>query len=782
MIGLKSAIAMLRRKKTQSFLIGFIIMLTALLTYMGVSLINQTASFDEMYSRAKASESLLFLDSRANDVDDIKIWLEDYETVKSVSKFSSYDANVEFIKDNEKINSNLLITEFVESNNQDIIYVNENEKAIEPKENEIYIPYNFASNNELEIGDILKIHIDNKTYELTVAKLVVDPQFNNGFMSPFRSFVSSNFFEEKGISSTISLLGIKYKDFTSEKEKALQKDFDTYMINNIQPTFIRYSDIDAAYNMIGNIIASLLLLVSIFMFIIVVFIIRVTIRNQIVQQYKTIGVRKVIGYSKKQIIQMFLYMYIIIGIIASSIGALLGIPLRTEFKEILTRDMRVGVNIALDHYIPITILLISGLLFLFVFLAANKGNKIKPIQAIKYGMPENKLKRAKFSVNQFKKIPISIIIAIKQIFMSKKKSVISIVSIMLITFVTLTISNITGSMSNARHFSKYLIGMRTGDVAITDSTNRSIREVINKLEDIEKVESAVYNTKELSVSTLSKDGTENIPLLGTTLYGNVNENFMVLSEGRQPVNNKEIVISSQVMEKTGRTVGDYITIKKVDANKRYLITGIYESVIHAGLSYVTTEHEFPKELEHKNGFYWLYMNTENVIIEEVEEHIIDVLGDEVIVSEFDNESLQIISTIKALPLVTNTILIIFLIVCGIIILNWTLIDISKSTKVYGILKATGFSNNQIRTLLVVKSLTLTLSGVFAGYVLCLLTIDKIMTAMFAVTPYSTIKLPVVFIHNQGILIILLYCLIALIATLIPTKKIARISPKDLIAE
>ncbi|MBS4537365.1 FtsX-like permease family protein [Clostridium sp. D2Q-11] len=782
MIGLKSAIAMLRRKKMQSFLIGLIIMLTSLLIYIGLSLINQTAPFDEMYSRANASESLLYLDSSVSDVDDIKRWVEDYNTVKSVSEFSSYDVNVEYMKDDEKVNNTILLTEFIEDSKQDIVYIDENEIATEPNGNEIYIPNNFASNNEIEVGDTLKVNLDNNIYELIVAKLVVDPQFNNGFMSPFRCFVAEDFFEEKNISSNITLLGIKYKDFSTEKEKVFKKDFGTYMLNKVQPSFIKYSDINAAYNMIGNIIASALLLVSIFMFIIVIFIIRVTIRNQILQQYKTIGVRKVIGYSKKQIMQIFIYMYIIIGIIASSLGALLGVPVRNMLEEILTRDMKVRANTTLGQYFFITIGIILVLLLLFVFLTASKANKIKPIQAIKYGMPQNKVKRSKFSVSQLQKAPLSFVLAIKQILMDKRKTVVSIVSIMIIAFVSLTISNISGSMSNPRHFSKYLIGITAGEVSVTDSSNKSITEVINKLEGIESVESAVFNTKELSVSTLSKDGRENIPLLGATLYGDLDKNTIVLVEGRGPVNSNEIVISSLVSQKAGKTIGDYIVIKNTSKDKKYLITGIYESVMHSGLSYVTVEKNIPSDLDIENGFYWLYMSTENVIMEEIEANVVGVLGNEVAVSEYDSDSLQIINTVKTLPLVTNMILGIFLIVCGIIIFNWTLIDISKSTKVYGILKATGFSNKQMRILLIVKSLTLTVMGVFAGYILCLLTIDKVMTTMFAVTPYRSIKLPVSFIHSQGILIVLLYCVIALIATLIPTKKIASISPKDLITE
>lgn len=782
-IGLKSALAMLRRKKMQSFLIGLTIMLTTLLIYIGLALMNQKTPFDKMYQRANGSENLIFLDSSVNNVNDIKNWLENYETVESVIKFSAYDSNVEFIRDNEKVSNNLLVTEFIEDSKQDIIYINEKEKVTSPKEGEIYITYNFANTNALKIGDTLNVQVQGQTYELTIAKLVVDPQFNNGFFNPFRCFVASEFFEGIDVNPTISLLGIKYNDYTLEKEKNLKKDFDRYMLDAIQPTFIEFSKIDSAYNMIGNIIAAAFILVSVFMFIIVTFIIRVTIRNQILQQYKIIGVRKVVGYSNKQIREMFIFMYLIIGIVASSVGAFIGVPIRNIFEELLTTDLQVDINTAnFDYYFILTILIILSLLLLFVPLAANKANKIKPIQAIKYGMPQNKFKRAKFSVDRLQKAPLSIVLAIKQLLMDKKKSIMSIMSIMLITFVSLTISNITGSMSNARHFSKYLIGIKSGDITVTESTDLSIEEVINRLKNVGNVERVLYNTKELSVNTLSEDGTENIPLLGSIIYGDPDKNLIVLSEGRQPQTSNEVVISSLVAEKAGKSIGDYIIFKEGKGNDKYLITGIYESVMHSGFSYMMIKRHIPEDVIEKVGFYWLYMSTENVIIEEIEARIIDELGDEVTVGEFDSDTLQIASTIKTLPVVTNMILTIFLIVCGIIIFNWTFIDISRSTKVYGILKATGFSNRQLKILLIVKSLVLTLIGVLLGYSLCALTVDKTMAAMFAITPFSTIKLPVKFLHGPGIMIISLYGLMALIATLIPARKIGKISPINLISE
>lgn len=781
-IGLKSALAMLKRKKLQSFLIGLTIMLTALLIYIGLSLMNQDSPFDKMYSRAKASENLILLNPKVHDVDDIQKWLDDYEIVEGVGRNNVYQCNIDFMKNDKKTSNTIFLTEFVELGNQDIIYVNNNEKAISPKDNEIYIPYNFASNNQLQIGDTLKTYVNNHTYNLTVAKIIVDPHFNNEFMSPVRCYVAPDFFEKNNIIFNATLLVIKYKTYTPENEKVLKKEFDTYMLDNMQPLFIEYEVIESAYSMISNIIASALLLISIFMFIIVIFIIRATIRNQILQQYKTIGVRKVIGYSSRQIRAMFLYMYMIIGLIVSSIGAFLGLPIRIALEERLNSDLQVGVKTGLDWYIVITILIILGLLLIFVSLASNKANRIKPIQAIKYGMPENKLKRTNFRVDTFSKAPLSIVLAIKQILMDKRKTIVSIISIMIITFVSLTISTITGSMSDARHFAKSLMGLTQGDVSITYLAEEPLQKVINNLESIENVESVVYVNMNMSDNTLSKDGTENISVLGTIIYGNPKNDLIILGKGRQPINNNEIVISSPVVKKTGKTIGDYINIKQEDGNKKYLITGIYDSVTNSGSSYVAIENEIVDEQNSQNGFYWLYMSKKNVILKEIETNIIDVLGDDATVTEFDSGSLQIINTTKLLPAVSNILLTIFLIVCGVIIFNWTIIDITKSVKVYGILKAYGFSNRELRGLLITKSVVLTMIGVFAAYILCFLTIDKVMSLMFAVTPFSTLKLPVVFSHNQGILIALLYFVIALLATLIPTKRIASISPKNLITE
>jgi len=55
-------------------------------------------------------------------------------------------------------------------------------------------------------------------------------------------------------------------------------------------------------------------------------------------------------------------------------------------------------------------------------------------------------------------------------------------------------------------------------------------------------------------------------------------------------------------------------------------------------------------------------------------------------------------------MVMNLLLIVFLIVSGIIVLNTAIIDIKNSTKVYGILKAVGFSNSFIVRVILIKAL------------------------------------------------------------------------------
>lgn len=777
---LKTSWSMIKRKKIQSILIGIIITLIAMLLYIGVSIMNLSSPSTSMFERANATENLLIINKETDRFEDTIDWWSNQKEVAGLSSYEGLMVNVEYSLGESVESELLMITEFEADSEYDLMYETQDTLAKAPKGNEILINYNFAKSRDLIIGDSLTFKNDNKTFTFIVSGFLVDPQFSSPFITVDRCFVEKGFFEKEGIINGNAILGIKYKNLEFADQYGLYEAYKKEL--NIQPLFADHESLAVSYSIISGIIGATLLSVSLFIFAIVVFVIRATVRNTILQQYKQIGVKKVIGYTNKQIRHSFLWMYNLIGIIAASIGVLLGMPIRNLINAGINADLQVGLKSEIDIYTLITVVIIVALISLFTLIATKQTNKIKPVQAIKYGMPERKVSVNGFNITKSKALPLSILLSIKQILVNKRKAIATTFTITILIYLAFVIQSTGYSLGNEEHFINNLFGYQVGDYTLVNGNDQSVHEVIKSLDSMQSISQAVYVENIIGDSTMGLENSEKLSIGAVHFYGKYPEEGLNLAKGRVPVNNKEVVISSDLGKKTGKSVGDYILIKTSNLDVNYFVSGVINTVGNGGMMYLIFDEEVPEDLAQKNGSYWIYSSEEHVIIKEVEENLKMILGKEVSVSKYDANIKNVLSTLEMFPLVINSLLVIFLLVCGVIIFNFTMIDINQSTRVYGVMKTIGYSNSSITRILVIRTVLLTSIGVIIGFVLNILTSNLIMQGIFKITPFSSIEMPVLFDGKGSLLLILLFIIMAIVATLIPARRVNRISPKMLISE
>lgn len=777
----KTAFATIKRRKAQSILISIIMILISLLLYTGISMINQTSPFNTMFERANATESILILPSEGNNIQETTKWWQDRKEVKDTITYESSMINGEFELNGNTETELMLLTEYIVDSKLDLLYEDEKNLAEIPVGNNMLINYNFAKGRDLEIGDTINFRYGNEVYVFQVSGFVVDPHFSNAFISPNRCFISPGFFKENNITSDAKLLSIKYYDIDKVDDNALYEAYNKEVVNFNNPIFLGFDTIVRSYSIILGIIASILLGVSFFIFIIVVFVIRSTIHNLILQQYKQIGVKKVIGYTNKQIRNSMLMIYGIIGLISSTIGAFLGLPIRRIINAGINYDIQVDLTNKIDIFLPLTVIIIVSLITLFAYLATRKANKIKPVQAIKYGMPEKKVSNNRFSIITAKKTPLSVALSIKQLLAHRSRTITTTLLITLLIYVALVIFNTGGTLAKSDHLASHLLGIKVGDFTVTDNSGKSVEDAISIIQSMDEAENVVYFNYKISDSTQALDGNP-LTLTGQIIYGNSPDDLIVLAEGRQPVGTNEIALSTDVVKETGKSTGDYITIKSEDENTTYLISGTYNSVSFSGVSYTMIQKNIPSELDTNGKLFWIYSNEKRVIIEELDNKIKTVLGNDATVSKYDSNVKNILSTVSSFPIVIQSLLFIFLIVSGVIILNSTIMDINNSTKDYGIMKAIGFDKGIITRVLVIRTLIMTAVGSVFGFILNMLSMNSVMQAIFKVTPFSSIELPVIFNLTGSLSLLALFVAIGILGTLIPARKIGRISPRLLISE
>lgn len=777
---LKSSWAMIKRKKMQSILISIIVILIAMLLYISITMITLSSPAKIMFARANATENLLILDNNIDPVDHSQAWWNNQEAVDGTIVYSGHMATGNFIVDEKTETETIMITEFEEQSDYDLMYSTSYQLAIAPIGNEILLNYNFANDRDLIIGDTIQIVDNNRSFEFVVSGFLVDPQYSNPFINVDRCFVEKGFFEKTDFTADYSLLGIKYKEISNVNDYAMVEDYKNSV--GAQPIFLDYYSLLSSYNIITGIIAAILFMVSIFIFAIVIFVIRATVRNIILQQYKQLGVKKVLGYSNKQIRCSFLCMYGVLGFISSVIGSFLGIPIRNYINTGISYDLQVGLHSGFDIYLVITVILVVLLLSLFTLIATKEVSQIKPVQAIKYGMPERKITTNTFQITKSKILPLSLLLSIKQILVNKKKAITTTLTITILIYVAFLISATGNTIGNEEHFVKNIFGYQVGDYTFVNNSKESVNDVLAKLDSVDTIRHAVYGETILNRSTSNFDDSEQLSLLEIGIFGDYPKDGINLAQGRAPSNKKEVVISSDMAKKTGKTTGDYIVISSDTDDFTYFICGIIHTVNNGGLMYLTITEDLPENMKQNSGIYWIFSNEKHVILEEATNTIENLLGTQVSVTHYDSNVKNVLSTVEMFPLIINSLLLIFLLVCGVIILNFTIIDINHSTKVFGVMKTIGYSNSSITKTLLIRSILLTSFGIVIGFSLNMLTANAVMRGIFKITPFSFIEMTVLFDGFGSLVLPILFLAIAIIATLIPAKRVNKISPKMLICE
>jgi putative ABC transport system permease protein len=404
------------------------------------------------------------------------------------------------------------------------------------------------------------------------------------------------------------------------------------------------------------------------------------------------------------------------------------------------------------------------------------------VQAIKYGMPESKVSMNKFNISNSKRMPLSILLAVKQMLINKKKTITTTITITILIYVAFIINSTGYTLGNDDHLITNLLGMQVGDFTVTNSGTTNGGEFIDVLESVDSVESAVLYNISLGESAKGVEKDEVVSISSILIYGDYPEDCLKVANGRQPENDFEIVISSSIAEKTGKTTGDYLAITKGDEEINFFISGVINTISNGGNTYIRLFKEVPTDMDLNSGIYWVYSKEEHVIIDEMEDIIGGLVDTDITVSKYDSNVKNILSTIESFPIMIRSLLTIFLIISGVIILNFTIMDIHNSTRSFGIMKATGYSTGSITKMMVIKSVLLTTIGVLLGFVLNLLTVNLVMQGVFSITPFSSITLPVLFDGVGSMIMMGMFVIIAVIATLIPARRISKISPKILMTE
>ena len=455
------------------------------------------------------------------------------------------------------------------------------------KDDEITLPYYMYYT--VSAGDKFTIKIGNKDYEFRVKGYTENLYFATSMnISGFNVLVSHDVFEE--ISSKVdpvcnrTAVNFKVKDGVDigEFDKKVQNAFpgDLSFTTTDRPTM------NVATTGMSNVACSIILIFTVMLVVMSVIIMHFSIKNFIELNVQNIGLLQATGYTAKELRLACVLEQMIIGILATAAAVVAGIFCSRPLTSL--SGMLLGLSGFSGICIPALISTLAGIpvmVLLGSLIATSSYKKFTVLEALRSGITSHNFKKNHFPLES-SRLPLSLVLAGKNIFGSGKRSVFITLIVAALTFSTCLGFTLFQNWALDQSALLKLVGFEAADIQVSAPGNEEFVEDMKADENVEKV-NRMSTLSSMEVSYLDKSTS-----LGIDVYSDIGllENEYVL-EGHLPNNGNEIVLTTVEAANIGASLGDIVNVKSLadDGTVPYTVCGIDQKINNMGKKAVMNE-------------------------------------------------------------------------------------------------------------------------------------------------------------------------------------------------
>lgn len=253
-------------------------------------------------------------------------------------------------------------------------------------------------------------------------------------------------------------------------------------------------------------------------------------------------------------------------------------------------------------------------------------------------------------------------------------------------------------------------------------------------------------------------------------------------EGRSPRHANEIAIGSQAARVYDTGVGDTITVTGSSGSRDYLVVGFVQSVSGIGfLSQLTTEGYQRIDKAYAPQDLAVYVD-DTTQIDQVLESLRSELGPEVSgianYAEYMTAATQIY--VSMLDVMSWGILAVTVLVIIVVVTFASASTLTDAMSSLGIRKALGFTATNLLVQLVAMAGPALFMGVIIGWVLSVIGVDRLMTAMLGIAGIARIDLVTQPVLTLGFLVLIVT--LGLLVTFLGALRVRRVTPYALMSE
>ncbi|GAA0706434.1 hypothetical protein GCM10008904_15010 [Paraclostridium ghonii] len=690
-------LAKLKSKKAQYSLLGVIFTIAISLICISTVIIGVSKTFALNYYMGDSTPDIQVITLNDSVVNKTDSWFKSKgEKVRNYKKSDmfSVSTNLSFNnKENDTLMSYVVPMKSIEdlSNKMEIVEGDKTQKS--PRKGEIWISATTANLNNIKVGDKAKI-VDNKgkAHEYKVSAIINDS--NQASTSVGILYVYVNEYERDALSALPQAKMITM-NCDGDSSKVSQELVDYYINEPIGGFVLDKSLYIISAMTATSLLGGLSLMAAIVLVIVLILILKVNIKNNILKEYKSIGIYKCMGYSSKKIRSIYLYSYGVVSIISSLIGLLIAIPLVSYICNIAFKNLGEYKFDLMSLAIMITVLIIFNLIvYITLFMSLKCINKIKPIEAINIGLTSSKEKLKKSLI---KNNSSSLCMAINDIFKYKKNNFIILIIFVLVFYMSTLFLNISYTMLNLDSELYKIFGTANSDMVISAPSDieDSIKEIKEYIDKDDRVEN--YYLWDVVAKTKVGIDSKKYDVIGgmvaATVYNEFNEKDFSILKGMNPRNNKEVSVSLDIMKRNNLKIGDYITLNVEGKSKEFLIVGTYKSMMNGGQSVRLTNDALAGE---SNGNI-AFIKLKNIDDYENLKKDIDSKFDSIIIDKVYEALKDAASQVVETSVPISIILLVGVLIFGIVnIVNILITNNLDNRKNYGIMKSLGFTSQYIK--------------------------------------------------------------------------------------
>lgn len=594
----------LRRKRAMNIiLLVFIILATVFVSSSMNNILNVTTALDNYLEMANVPDYLLITANKTGGVDADSI-LNSAGSVESFGREKILYLMPKHIcceKEEVAISAGTNILQ--SDQNLSMNYFLDDGSILKTvKSGEIYLIE--GKTEGLAVGDKLTIEIEGVSREFSYAGGVKDAALGSTNASIQRYFISGEDFEKYvAVENTERFYGgeliyIHATDLDAARSEI--KELTDHAFLTVDRATIKFMYV---FDMI---VVGLLLVVSLILLAIAFVVLRFTISFTLSEEFREIGVMKAIGIGNLKIRGLYLTKYAAL----SMVGALIGLVFSLPFGEMLMSVSSKSIIIRSQNTVFVNIIcaaLVVGIILLFCFGCTGKVKKMSPVDAIRNGQTGERF-RKKGRMSFGCRLSAAPFLALNDMVSSPRRYGIVAFTFFLCLSLLLMLSGTVSTMKSGTLY--HAFGLADFDIAVSQSgteefmTEDGHENVKNYLKAMEQTLAdngmPAKCMQEIMFSFPVAHG-ENETTIETYQGTGTTMDMYEYTEGTAPQAVGEIAITRASADRLEAKIGDTITVKMVDGDRKFIITAFFQSMMNRGEGLKLHEDE---EINYIQGSGW----------------------------------------------------------------------------------------------------------------------------------------------------------------------------------